>query len=147
MSQRESNTFARLKLLVTRPEDRFERVENPLVSGMPDVNYCLTGAEGWLEIKCPEIPVREETAVFRSSHPVSQEQSNWFLAQIRSGGRANLFIATKKILLLIPKHIAQNNHLVNNMPLRELKIHATWQADVPVRDAESWVNLRGKLRE
>ena len=30
---------------------RWMRVENVLLPGVPDVNYCSNGAEGWLELK------------------------------------------------------------------------------------------------
>jgi hypothetical protein len=142
MSKREANVFQRLKLRITRPEDRFERIENGLGEGTPDVNYCMAGAEGWLEIKAPVTPVRESTALFGSNHPVSQEQSNWFLNQSRAGGKAYLFIASSELLLLMPSHIVENNRLINKMTLGQMQPHSIWSAKTPVNDPQAWIDLR-----
>lgn len=145
MSTREAAVFQRLKGHVSRPEDRFDRVENGLGAGCPDVNYCFFGKEGWLEIKAPLLPAREDTGLFSSQHDVSIDQSNWFIRQRRAGGRAFLFVATEKVLLLLPPELVIENKVVNSLPMIELRERALWWSGIPVPQL-SWVDLRGALR-
>jgi hypothetical protein len=35
--------------------DRWDRIENGVGVGMPDINYCLSGIEGWIEMKSPSV--------------------------------------------------------------------------------------------
>ena len=44
---------------------RWMRVENVLLPGVPDVNYCINGAEGWLELKCPPVKTNEQAPKLR----------------------------------------------------------------------------------
>lgn len=148
MSTRESKAYERLKERVCRPLDRFERVENGLVDGMPDVNYCMAGAEGWIEIKCPEIPAKSSTALFSGNHPLSVAQANWFLAQHRARGRAGLFIVTAiDLLFLHGGTVGREGVRINAMTLDELNDLALWRA-VPRAGQvaqESWIELRDVL--
>ena len=99
--QRETKVFHRLKERIANPEDRFERVENGIGTGWPDVNYCIMGTEGWIEIKAPEEPAMPATPLFGTrQHNVQVEQANWLLKQSNAGGLGWLFIATKSRLIL-----------------------------------------------
>lgn len=141
----ETKVFHRLKERICRPEDRFEHVENGLGAGMPDINYCMFGCEGWVEIKCPTIPARVTSALFGSSHQLGIEQSNWFLRQAAAGGRAYLFIATREILMLVGSALVERHSVFNKLPLAEFKTQALWQAPIPVIEQARWVKLRGIL--
>lgn len=33
------------------PKSHWQRIENEVGAGQPDVNYCIDGVEGWLELK------------------------------------------------------------------------------------------------
>lgn len=147
MKPREANVYARLKERILRPTDRFERVENGLVTGMPDVNYCIAGEEGWVEIKAPAEPVRAETALFGSGHPVKIEQINWLHKQHMAGGIAWLFIATERRLMLIAGGtVAALERRVNELSAETLmRKHSRWWAEMPVRAPEVWFDLRELL--
>lgn len=146
MSQLESNVFKRLRERVCRPEDRFERVENGMIDGMPDVNYCIAGAEGWLELKAPKVPKLGATRLLGGSEPFKVDQANWFLRQRRARGRCALFIATDVALLLIPGDTAARLGIkLNEFSLDELRMHSDWTADLPIKDQVVWWDLREVL--
>lgn len=144
MSTRESNVYRRLKDRITRPEDRFERVENGLVNGMPDVNYCFAGTEGWIEIKAPEEPARPTTALFGAgNHTVSVEQCNWMLKQSQARGRSYLFIATQaRLVLLQGEEVGKRGQQINKMTAHEIERIAIWKTQMPVTDQVRWFDLR-----
>lgn len=142
----ESSTFRGLKARICRPEDRFERVENGMIDGMPDVNYCLAGAEGWLEIKAPKVPKLGATRLLGGSEPFKVDQANWFLRQRRARGRCALFVATEALLLLIPGDDAARLGIkLNEFSLDELRMHACWWSEVPAKDQVTWWDLRERL--
>jgi hypothetical protein len=69
------------------PFAHFERVENRVNEGTPDVNYCFNGArgEGWLELKDIESwPARPDTVV-HIEH-VTEVQRAWWRARRAAGG-------------------------------------------------------------
>lgn len=142
----ESKVFKRLRERITRPEDRFERVENGMIDGMPDVNYCLAGCEGWLELKAPRLPKHGATRLLGGSEPFKVDQANWFLRQTRARGRCGLFIATNDLLLLIPGSTAGRQGIaLNELSLQELHMLASWSSPVPVPDVAKWWDLREML--
>ena len=151
MSTREAKAYARLREHVCRPEDRFERVENGLVDGMPDVNYCLAGCEGWIEIKCPALPARDTTPLLGGgdNHPLSVGQANWMLKQSRARGRAWLFIVTREWCALIPGAVVGKlgADVVNALTAADILAQAAWKVQLPVRDATAWFDLREKLTD
>ena len=77
----ESSDYKTFKANVPEPGDRLDRIENAVVTGMPDINMCIGGTEVWIEQKSPKEPVRSTTPLFGSNHKISQEQANWFLRQ------------------------------------------------------------------
>lgn len=71
---------------VLRGRGHFERVENMVGSGLPDVNYCIASVEGWIELKSVEAwPVRVTTPV-QIDHYTDQ-QRRWALHRTMVGGR------------------------------------------------------------
>lgn len=141
--KREGAVFARLKDRVTRPEDRFQRVENGLLPGWPDVNYCMARQEGWIEIKAPIVPARQSTALFASNHQVTVEQCNWLLTQARAGGLGWLFIATEPMLLLIKgAEVGRLGIKINKLTLHELERMSHWRMALPNLDPMRWLDLR-----
>jgi hypothetical protein len=141
---RESNVYARLKDRICRPEDRFERMENGLVDGMPDVTFCMAGAEGWIEIKAPREPARPTTALFGAgNHQVSVEQCNWMLKQTQAGGWCWLFIATEERLVLVNgSQVGRLGVKINTLTAHEIERISDWKAQVPVLDQLRWFDLR-----
>lgn len=146
MHQREANAFGRLKERILRPTDRFERVENGLIVGMPDVNYCIVGQEGWMEIKCPQEPARPSTALFGSNHEVSIDQINWMHSQHLAGGVSWLFIGTSSRLMLINGgRVASLGREINKLTVAQLEAQAAWRTPVPVNNLHFWMDLRELL--
>lgn len=79
---------------------RWMRVENVLLPGVPDVNYCINGVEGWLELKCPPVKANEQTSVFGGAHGLSPVQMAWALSQAQAGGRCFLLTANEHFTYL-----------------------------------------------
>jgi hypothetical protein len=145
MKPNEVSAFQRLKKCVAKPTDRFERIENGLLAGMPDVNYCMSGYEGWIEIKAPEEPKREATPLFGSNHPVSIEQINWMHTQHMAMGQSWLFIATGvRVMLIHGGRIATVRGKVNEMSVAGLESIACWTVKGIV-NFEKWIDLRQLL--
>lgn len=143
---RESNVYARLKDRVARPTDRFDRIENGIGVGMPDVNYCILGCEGWIEIKAPHEPARPSTALLKSNHPLGVDQVTWFRRQHMARGLAWLFVASGQRLLLIKgSSVSALGARINSLSATELEGHAVWKTPVPVKHPEFWADLREML--
>jgi hypothetical protein len=134
----EKNAYATLKDKVFKPMDRVSRVENALETGMPDVNYCIKSVEGWIEIKYPTEPKRENTRLFGSSHKFSQDQLNWILEQRNAGGIVWLFIVTDKRYILVNSKWAE---YINDMTLWQILVESSWAALKPNRNAKLWEEL------
>ena len=92
MSETKAN--AKFRKNVIRPMDRYDRIENVVGVGNPDINYCIDGVEGWIETKCPKEPKRPGTPLFGSNHRLSIDQRNWFLRQKNSRGSGWVLIVT-----------------------------------------------------
>lgn len=122
--------------------DRWDRMENGVGVGMPDINFCIMGCEGWIEMKSPTEPQRRSTPLFGSNHCLSQDQKNWMKRQTDAGGRAFILIGTGKRFMLIHGKHADG---LNEMTVEELMDIADWWCVRPVWDAGVWLNLRGVL--
>ena len=77
----EKQVYQTFRKNVIKPQDRCDRIENPMAPGMPDVNCCINGVEFWVEIKATKMPARKTTPVLGTGHKVSQEQKNWHFRQ------------------------------------------------------------------
>lgn len=139
----ESTDYKTFKANVPEPGDRLDRIENAVVTGMPDINMCIGGTEVWIEQKSPKEPVRSTTPLFGSNHKISQEQANWFLRQRKAGGKAYFLIATDKRWMLLPGFLADE---INKMTVPELLEQCVWATTKPVRDKEQWKHLRNALK-
>jgi hypothetical protein len=146
MSTRESKVFTRLKGYICHPDDRFDRIENGLAPGWPDVNYVLAGVEGWIELKAPVEPVKPSTPLFGSNHQVSLDQRNWFLRQLNARGRCWLLIGTDKRLMLLHGWLVAHQD-VNKLTIDQLRKsgHCRWECVPPVKDQFEWATLRTAL--
>ena len=148
MKPNETSVYKKIRANICGPTDRMERVENGLIAGMPDVNYCLDAQEGWMEIKSPTEPKRASTALFASGHPVSIEQINWMHVQHMAGGVSWLMIGSDKRMLMIHGgRVAALVHRINEMTVSELEKIAEWKAPVPLNDSVFWRTLRELLTQ
>jgi hypothetical protein len=70
---------------LVKPYGHFERVENAFGSGMPDVNYCVSGTEGWLELKARPRWPKNPTDHVALDHYTDQ-QRRWCKTRCRAKG-------------------------------------------------------------
>jgi hypothetical protein len=137
----EKTSYSTLRKAIMQPRDRIDRIENVVGTGMPDVNLVLSGVELWIEIKSPMEPKKDNTTLFGSNHPLSQDQMNWFKRQMRAGGKAFVYIDTDKHRILINGTWADR---INTMTVQELLDEAAWWSMKPTF-ADQWKQLRSVL--
>ncbi len=108
----------------------FERIENRVNVGTPDVNYALNGArgEGWIELKdIDKAPARADT-ILRIEH-VTEVQKEWWLTRARAGGRVWVLLRIHRPAreyLMFSGEVAAR--LLNTSTLAELRAGAIWAA-------------------
>lgn len=74
------------------------RIENITEVGTPDVNYCVKGCEGWIELKhVAAVPLRETTPV---KIGLTVEQRNWIIEREVQGGRTFILAQIERELFL-----------------------------------------------
>ena len=142
MSEKTAYQLMRKKLL--QPKDRMDRIEAGSIAGIPDVNYCIEGKEGWIELKAPKIPIMQDTMLFKSQHNLSQMQKNWFYRQVRAGGKCWVLIAGDTHWMLISGKYADE---INELTAGELWGIASWKARPPRIDLQEWIDLRRTLKK
>lgn len=80
----------------------FERVENLVGVGTPDVSYTIAGVAGRIENKfSPRHPVYESTPVLGRKNGLRRSQVIWAYRQLRAGGIVFLLIGTPKTAWLV----------------------------------------------
>lgn len=139
----EKNDYNTFLANIRRRGDRIDRIENMTGDGIPDVNYCIEGVEGWIEFKSPIEPKRESTPLFGSNHRMRQSQMNWHLRQRQAGGISYILIASDKRWLLID---GQHADEINDLTVPQLIDIALWRVTRPVTDAGHWSILREQLQ-
>jgi len=137
VSERTDYHLLRKKLLL--PGDRIDRIENLVVSGMPDINFCAQGIECWIEQKTAIEPKRFDTSLL--TYKINQDQKNWFLRQMRSRGRAFFLITTDKRWVLMSGSFAD---FINDMSVIEILHNCAWSTSKPIQ-SEQWTYLREAL--
>lgn len=99
----------------------WHRIENIVGDGTPDVNYAMSGAEGWLELKCIEsIPARKDTQLF-GLNGLRPEQIEWLVARSRHG-RAFIFARASDHIFLVPGRHAPVFNAATLSRLKELSV-------------------------
>lgn len=79
-----------------------ERVENMVADGTPDVDYCIAGVAGKIELKySPHHPVRESTPLMPEGKRLRRSQIIWAKSRMHAGGRVFLLIGTPRESWLI----------------------------------------------
>lgn len=78
--------WLRDELTVSYKSIDLQRVESGSTSeGIPDVNYCLQGVEGWIELKVAKLTKRPPYIITIGLRPA---QAFWLARRRRAGGRA-----------------------------------------------------------
>lgn len=128
---------------------RWMRVENVLLPGVPDINYCINGIEGWLELKCPPVKANEKSSVFGGGHGVSPAQLAWALSQSRAGGRCFLLTGNEHFTCLhdmcwLSEHYSAT--ALNKLSRQEFIRLAVAYSGRKL-DKAAWTDMRGHLME
>lgn len=86
----EKDLWATMREKVKRA-GHFERIENMVGVGRPDVNYCVRSVEGNIELKQRERwPAKPETIV-ELDH-FTHKQRNWIRFRLNAGGRVYILL-------------------------------------------------------
>jgi hypothetical protein len=113
--------------MVPRVGGRWERVENGVVIGMPDTNYCVRGVEGWIELKEARMGLpgsrTKKQGVFEYNRGLSIEQVNWLLKQESAGGRGFILARVQDTSYLWHGRDAAG---FNGANIEELGARAAW---------------------
>ena len=126
MSEKKDFQLFKKAVMLTGLE-RIERIENILAPGTPDVNFCIDGVDGWLEIKSAKEPAKLTSKLLK--HKLSQAQMNWFKRESNAGGRSYILICTDIKWILIDGRDADN---INRMSGDELYDISIWVQYYPI---------------
>lgn len=137
----ESSDYKLFRRKAILPQDRCNRIENIVGTGMPDVNYCINGTEGWIEFKSPTEPKRPLTSLMGSNHKLTIEQRNWHLLQSKAGGISFVLLCTDVRWILIQGRYAD---LVNDMTVGTAISYSVFYAPKPLAK-QRWSDLRRTL--
>lgn len=105
-----------------------QRVENTATVGTPDVNYCLAGTEGWVELKAWE---RVRFTGRFTVPKLRPEQAAWLAARCAAGGRAYLLARINRDVVLIDGRYTPL--------LYDKELHLDWQHGRTI--AACWVEM------
>lgn len=101
------------------------RVENPADPGTPDVNWCMDGIEGWVELKQAKNWPKKKDTDLNIKH-FSTKQKVWLTKRSFSGGRIHLLLKVSTDWLLF-KGIDAAKHLNSSTKEELFEIaQATW---------------------
>jgi hypothetical protein len=64
-----------------------ERVENAVANGTPDVDFCINGVSGKLELKWGVRRASPQAAVLGKRRGMRRSQVVWAMRRVRAGGR------------------------------------------------------------
>jgi hypothetical protein len=103
---------------------RWERVENGVIAGMPDVNFCVAGMEGWIELKKASKPAKMSTVLFKSQRGLDKEQENWHHFQAKNGGDSWVLIQIDREFYAIPGVLAPeiNQYTMEDMEKYQINL-------------------------
>jgi hypothetical protein len=140
----EARLWQSMRSKMVLPADRFDRIENSMGSGYPDVNATIAAEDVWIELKAPREPKRASTPLMTSNgnHPLLESQINWFIRQRQSGGIAFILVRTDCRIMLLDgtKHMK----MFNGWTVKEMIAASLYTCDVPTK-IEDWRMLRNVI--
>ena len=83
-----------------KPHGHFDRIENMVGVGRPDVNYCLRGVTGDIELKHVTTWPRSPDTPLAVPHYTSVQRV-WANARLRAGGRVYVLLQVERRYLLL----------------------------------------------
>lgn len=133
----EANLWTRVRKAVGHL-GHFDRLEYNPVDGIPDVDFCIDGIEGKVELKYREgAPARARTACYASHPNLREAQEAWIKRRLRNGGRVFILAQIGDYLYLL--HGAEAPQF-NALTLAEFERRALWQGG-PRIDTDEWADL------
>lgn len=125
---RESTLRQRLIKGINEADGHAVAVENAVEAGTPDLNYCVAGAEGWLELKqVPDWPKGIDT-VIRIEH-YTLHQRRWIHRRQVAGGRAGLVLQVADEVFLFMDKTALVVGTLDEPRLRK-RCTASWKRSI-----------------
>lgn len=122
----------------------FTRIEFNLEAGVPDVDYCLKGEEGKIELKhAHRWPSRMTTPVF-GAEGLRDSQVIWIYHRVRHGGRVFIVSQVHNALFAVPGSFGRT---FNSMTKFQLQKASVWWVDGPMVDEADWDDLIKVLRK
>lgn len=122
------------------PRTDLERVENGCKSDTPDVNYCIDGREGWIELKhVREAPKRAATVVKVDHYTPGQRL--WAIRRASCGGLVWLLIRIGDETFLLNGAMAAR-YLGTSWTMADIRQHAAYRSQRLVE----WGCLRTALK-
>lgn len=141
----EARLWARIREAVWN-YGHFDRREFNPVDGVPDVNFCINGIEGHLELKFRrDPPIRDTTPVFPRPNKggLRESQAAWIARRMSAGGRVFILpqIGTRLYLL-------HGYHAVRfkDYAVEDFEQVARWSAG-PIIKATEWFSLTVALTD
>jgi hypothetical protein len=97
----ESDLWTHFKAIVegADPAAHLVRVENTLSPGYPDVDYCIAGREGHVELKVLRTWPKRAATVVRVPH-YTRAQRDWLVDRHKAGGHVHILIRVADEYLL-----------------------------------------------
>lgn len=140
----EARLWQSMKSKMVLPADRFDRIENSMGSGYPDVNATIAAEDVWIELKAPREPKRASTPVMTSNgnHPLLDSQINWFIRQRQAGGIAFILVRTDKRICLLDG--TKYMKVFNGWTTAEMIAVSLFTCAVPTK-IEDWRMLRNVI--
>lgn len=87
--------------------------------GVPDLNYCVDGREGWAELKVIRIQVPQDAST-RVTVNIRPAQYAWMTQRTRAGGRACFVIGVSNVILIVRDLYCIKRMMYHNIPWNEL---------------------------
>jgi hypothetical protein len=79
----------------------FERIENIVADGTPDVNYCIDGVEGGIELKYNDTAPGDTAQVLRIGRGMRRSQIVYAARRVWAGGRCWCLIGNQRATWLV----------------------------------------------
>lgn len=133
----EHNLWVRLRTNIGH-RGHFVRMEFNPEAGIPDVDYCIKGVEGKIELKyTATAPKRSNTSVFTTGGLRSAQEA-WIYTRVRHGGRVWILPQIGDRLFLVP---GKHGREFNSMTLHQIDKAAVWSTAGRLADRDDWNDL------
>lgn len=103
----------------------FERIENGVSTGTPDVSFCVGGVEGFIELKFVSGYPRRGGTRLLGERGLRKEQVAWAIQRCRAGGRVFALIGVGMDIYLV--RLSEDNvRLINDWTPMDIAEQSTF---------------------